>query len=229
MALTDFKSAKSAHQKLCRTLNVGKERERDSKLNELLSKKPNEVFKHVKSEKCKQSTKLKNLKVDDKLYTEENIADGFFDSISQLKTAKSKPTYYFKSFLEYHRLILEMSRSGNKIPQITTSQAEELLRKIRASVFDFYSITAAHYVNGGHAAIQHFKFLVNTVLNNIELASIEEMNTSHAVVLHKGHGKDKNLASSYRTIGSCPFIAKSVDIYLGQLSKDDWKSVQAET
>ena len=30
-------------------------------------------------------------------------------------------------------------------------------------------------------------------------------------------------------ISSCPFIAKTVDIYLGDLSKDDWNTKQAET
>ena len=63
----------------------------------------------------------------------------------------------------------------------------------------------------------------------LQLASIRELNTAHAVVLHKGHGKTRSLSSSYRTISSCPFIAKALDIYLGELSKDDWKEVQAPT
>ena len=94
---------------------------------------------------------------------------------------------------------------------------------------DFFSITASHYLNGGHAGILHFQFLVNKVLENIEIASIKELNTAHAIVLHKGHDKDKNLSSSYRTISSCPFIAKAADIYLGHLSKDDLKLAQAAT
>ena len=84
-----------------------------------------------------------------------------------------------------------------------------------------YSVTASHYLNGGVVAIKHFQFLFNSILTNIELAAIEEMNVAHAVVLRKGHGKDKNLSSSYRLISSCPFIAKAVDIYIGDLSKDD--------
>ena len=68
-----------------------------------------------------------------------------------------------------------------------------LLKKIRSSVADFYSITAAHYINGGEAAIP-------------------ELNTVHAVILHKGHKNDKSLDSSYRTISSCPFLAKCIDI-----------------
>ena len=124
---------------------------------------------------------------------------------------------------------MTIGKSGSKIPKISLTQAESILKKIRPAVSDFYSVTASHYLNGGDVAIRHFQFLFNSVLKNIELAAIEEMNVAHAVVLHKGHGKDKNLSSSYRLISSCPFIAKTVDIHLGELSKENWKSCQAET
>ena len=100
---------------------------------------------------------------------------------------------------------------------------------MKPHVSNFFSITAAHYLYGGDAAINHFQFLFNTVLENIETASVEEFNKAHAIILFKGHGKDKNVSSSYRTISSCPFLAKSVDTYLGQLSKPDWNLKQAET
>ena len=100
---------------------------------------------------------------------------------------------------------------------------------IKPDVSDFYSNTANHYLHGGDSALLHFQFLVNTVLDNIELAAIEELNQTHAVILFKGHGKDKNISSSYRTISSCPFTAKAVDVYLGELSKDDWAAKQAVT
>ena len=66
-------------------------------------------------------------------------------------------------------------------------------------------------------------------MENIELAGIPELNTVHALILHKGHNKDKNIDSSYRTISSCPFLAKCIDIYFGELSKEDWKLCKAVT
>ena len=72
-------------------------------------------------------------------------------------------------------------------------------------------------------------FLINTVIDHIELASMQELNTTHAEVLHKGHGKDRHQATSYRTISSCLFTAKAVNMYLGDLSKADWNEVQAFT
>ena len=82
---------------------------------------------------------------------------------------------------------------------------------------------------GGSAAVKLFQFLINTIIKNIEFAAIEELNKAHAIILHKGHNKSRSLASSYRIISSCPFLAKATEIYLGDLSKEDWKSCQAPT
>ena len=122
-----------------------------------------------------------------------------------------------------------MCKSGAKIPEISVTQAKELLGKIRPGVSNFYSITAAHFLNGGTVTIKLFQFLVNTVLKNIEIASVEEMNKAHAIILHKCHRKSRTLTSSYRTISSCPFLAKATEIHLGDLTKEDWASAQAPT
>ena len=55
------------------------------------------------------------------------------------------------------------------------------------------------------------------------------MNTVYANILYKGHGKDKTVDSSYRTISTCPLIAKSLDTYIGELSLPDWHAAEPET
>ena len=228
-AVKNFKSAESIHQNLQRKHKVSQEVDRDNKLLHLISKQPRDIFKASKNTKSSQTGKLKSLQVGNKIYSEENIADGFYDSISELKTLPEITATAFERFSEDHRHIVEICKSGRKIPKITLIQAEALLKKIRPSVSDIFSVTAAHYVNGGTTTIRHFQFLLNTVIENIELSAVEELNKVHAIILHKGHKKVKTLASSYRTISSCPFIAKSADIYLGDLSKDDWGACQAPT
>ena len=228
-AKAEYKSAKSLHQNLVRKHNVSKEIERDDEFNDILSKQPSKVYKTIKNRKSSQSSKLKSLKVGDKTYNEESVADGFYDSLVQLKTLPKVTATSFERFSEDHRHIVEICKEAPKIPKLSESQAEKLLKKIRPSVADFFSITAAHYLNGGGTTIRHFQFIVNSILNSIEVSCVEELNTAHAVILHKGHGKDKGLATSYRTISSCPFISKAIDIYLGDLSKEDWNTSQAET
>ena len=84
---------------------------------------------------------------------------------------------------------------GNSIfvqPKVSKPERYRAL-KLSRNCPDFYSVTAAHYINGGETALAHFCFLFNTMLENIELTAVPEMNTAHAIVLHKGHGKDKAL------------------------------------
>ena len=228
-ALTLFKTAKSFHQKVIRNHRVAQESSRDDDLLDILSKQPRDIFKKFRNNKSSQSTKVKSLLVGNKVYSEEKVADGFFDSISELKTLSEITATSFERFAEDHRHIIEILKAGAKVPKLSEKQAEALLKKIRPAVSDIFSVTAAHYINGGAIGIRHFQFLLNTILETIELACIDELNHVHAVILHKGHKKDRSLASSYRTISSCPFIAKAADIYLGDLSKDDWKSCQAPT
>ena len=158
-----------------------------------MSNNPQQVFKKIKSNKAKQAPRIKSLRVGDKLYTDERVADGFFDNISSLKTMKPISSSHFDSFAEDHRDIVEICKAGAKIPRITLKEAQDLLKKIRPGVSDFFSITAAHYLNGGSPALNHFIFLFNSVLENIENATIDEINRTHAVILHKGHRKDKNI------------------------------------
>ena len=107
-------------------------------------------------------------------------------------------------------------------------KSEQILRGLRKNVNDFYSITALHYLNAGTAGIDHFHFLLNGLISNVNLSSLEELNTVFAHVLHKGHGKDRNNARSYRTISTCPILAKALDIYVRELSMSEWNSAQSQ-
>ena len=224
-----FKETKSIHQNLVRKHNICNEIKRDEELHSLLSKDTRSIFNKFRKTKASQTGKIKSLQVGDKTYSEENIADGFYESISSLKTLPDIASPSFDRFCEDYHHIVEICKDGQKIPLLTEETAEKLLRRIKPGVSDFYSVTAAHYLHGGRVGIRHFLFLINMIIEEVELASIRELNTAHAVVLHKGHGKSRSLSSSYRTISSCPFIAKALDIYLGELSKDDWEGVQAPT
>ena len=228
-ALVAFKAAKSSYQNAVRRHQVHEECLRDQQLNDLLGQDKTIAFRRIKSGKKNLSSSIKSLKVGDRIYSENNVADGFYHSISSLKTLDTITSPSYESFASDYRHIVEISKSSKQIPRISLETALLLLKRIRNSVADFYSMTAAHYLNGGDVAVSHFCFLFNLILENIELAASPELNTAHAVILHKGHDKDRSLDSSYRTISSCPFLAKCIDIYLGDLSKADWNSVQAPT
>ena len=50
-----------------------------------------------------------------------------------------------------------------------------------------------------------------------------------AVILYKGHGKNKESDRSYRTISTCPLLAKAMDMYVGGLYQCGWTEAQADT
>ena len=100
---------------------------------------------------------------------------------------------------------------------------------MKPHVADFCSITPLHYINAGSDGFLHFNFLLNTVINDVNLTSAEELNVVYALLLHKGHGKLKTVDRSYRTISTCPFLAKALDLYLHELYIADWDTLQAPT
>ena len=100
---------------------------------------------------------------------------------------------------------------------------------MKSTVNDFYSITPAHYLNAGDIGLEHFNFLLNTIIEDVNIATIEELNACYALLLHKGHGKPRNIDRAYRTISTCPVLSKGLDLYIRQVHKDKWASCQATT
>ena len=115
------------------------------------------------------------------------------------------------------------------MPPISFQQSSDILFSVKADVNDFFSITANHFIHAGHAGISHFHFLLSSIINNVNLAGLDELNTAWACILYKGHLKDKESDRSYRNISTCPFLAKCADVYAGKLYGEGWASVQAET
>ena len=74
----------------------------------------------------------------------------------------------------------------------------------------------------GEAGILHLNLLLNAIIDNVNILSCEQLSTVSACVLHKGHGKNKILADSYRTISSCQFLSKALDSYISLLYGSTW-------
>ena len=227
---TAVSSARSALQKLKRKSQLQDELSRDANLHRVLSSDSKLLFSSIKSSK-KAPVQINKLNVGNEVFTGENVGKGFFKSIKSLKTKDPSllecPTY--RSFLGLHHHILDICKAGEKIPLLSFKNAKELLKSVKPGVSDFYSISALHYINGGDEGVLHFQLLLNAILSEVENFAISEMNKVWAIVLHKGHGKDKNSDRSYRTISSCPFLAKCADKYIGNLSEPSWSAAKAET
>ena len=105
----------------------------------------------------------------------------------------------------------------------------DLLMRMKKNVMDIFSITALHYLNAGREGLVHFNFLLNAIVSNVNNATLEELNLVLGLILYKGHNKEKTSDRAYRTISTCPFMAKATDLYLRDLYHHHWDSCQADT
>ena len=142
------------------------------------------------------------------------------------------PTHSSSSYKRYcsdYDHILKICSAGLKIPSISGENSKKLLSGLKGDVNDLYSITARHYINAGSEGLLHFTFILNLVISNINISSLDYLNSVWATILYKGHGKDKQSERSYRTISTCPLISKALYKYVGGLFETGWASAQAET
>ena len=63
----------------------------------------------------------------------------------------------------------------------------------------------------------------------VENATIVELNVALGLILYKGHKKEKTSSRSYRTISTCPFLSKALDLHIQDLHQDKWDICQADT
>ena len=104
--------------------------------------------------------------------------------------------------------VMKLVQNSQPIPELTLQHGEELLKKLKSSVIDFYSLTSLHFLYAGFDGICHFVFLINSILSCIKSSSLEELNSIWATILYKGGKKDPEVDRSYRSISCCPVIAK---------------------
>ena len=224
--------ARATLQRLTRTLRQEDSNRRDQHLHLILEKQPAALFKAIRSMKNSSSGEIQKLTVVGKVYSGPDVPDGFYDSLSSLKSPDMDSIHSSSSYKRYcadYDHILQICGAGLKIPPVTGEDAEKLLLSLKGDVNDLYSITAKHYTNAGSEGLTHFMFILNLIITNINLSSLDYLNSVWAMILYKGHGKNKESDRSYRTISTCPLVSKALDKHVGGLFESGWATAQAET
>ena len=227
-----LKSAKTAHRRLIRNINFNKNYKEDQKMFTLLSSEPSSIFRKIRSLKSASSSQIPFLTVGDTKYEGESVKDGFFFSIKNLKSKPNpeEPKHDLtEPLIDDYKHILDICQNKVDLPPISLDSSTKILKKMKATVNDFYSITPEHFINAGKPGFEHFNFLLNCVIEDTKVATIEELNSCYALLLFKRHGKPKTKDSSYRTISTCPTVSKALDMYIRDLHKDKWSTQEART
>ena len=206
--------------------------ERDQKLFQILEENPRGAFAFINSFRKSSASKIETLSVGDKVYQGDRVPDGFYDSMSSIKTCNLEQLSqdpYIAEHLSNHDHILKLCQDKRTIPPINLQTSTALLNRLKKNVSDIYSITALHFLNAGNEGLKHFNCILNGIISNVNLATIEEMNMVLGLIFYKGHNKPKTSDRSYRTISTCPLWAKAVDLYLRDLYHHHWDQCQAPT
>ena len=223
---------KARHRKLIREANAAESLKRDTELFTILDQNSTKVYKAVRAGKGDVTRKISKLSANGRCYTGESVPDGFFDSLLELKSfdeTKIQDPEAFNRYEADYENIIKLCSTENDIPRISLEDSTKILRRIRPNVNDYHSVTANHFLHAGETGINHFHLLLEALIEDINNITIEEVNTVHAAILFKGHSKDKTSARSYRTISTCPLVAKALDMFIRDLNINSWNLDQAPT
>ena len=229
---TKVKLFRTEHRQLVRRTRMHNNIKRDKNLDLIRSVGANQLYKNVNKIKSKTAININKLTVGNKVYEGDNVADGFFDSISSLKkldeaALHSSPSY--SSAKEDYENILKVLSRSQSIPAISLDKTRKILKSLKPSVNDYYSITGAHYLHSGEAGVEHLHYLLNLLISDLNNLDLDELSIVWACILYKGHNKDRSSDRSYRTISTCPFVSKALDKYISDLHSKEWNTHTAET
>ena len=232
LAKSTYKSALKSYKTAVRTVRLNGESNQDSKLLTILSDDPSSLYTFIRSSKGSSQTKIEKLSVKNKVYFGDRVPDGFYDTMTSLKSCD--PTELLSNppvaeQLSNYDHISKLCEESRPLPLISQKVAASLLSRLKKNVKDFYSVTALHYLNAGDEGLAHFQELLNAIITEVDNATIVELNVAHGIILYKGHKKEKTSERSYRTISTCPFLSKALDLYIRDLYQDQWNDCQAST
>ena len=224
-------AAKTYHRKLVRAYNSKNNSLENSKMFAIMSPSTSHsIYQKIRAIKKPTAQKIPFLKVGKETFYGNDVKNGFFLSISSLKKRDSKIIEdTLINHVDDYNNILELCQNKRDLPNISIEASNKILFKMKKTVNDLYSITPAHFTNAGKSGLVHFNFLLNIVIDDVNNATVEELNSCYALLLYKSHGKIRTNDNAYRTISTCPVVSKALDIYIRDLHSIKWNSKQATT
>ena len=231
-SLRQLELTRKAYRQAVRSARLKQAVSRDQMLDTILTNNPSKLYSSLRNGKKSKSSRIEKLKVGEKVYEGSQVGDGFFESMSSLKTcdleALSQDPLLSEYFSNYSH-ILKICHDKQNIPPVSTKKAADLLKRMKKNVTDIYGITAQHYNYAGQSGIDHLASQLNSILSDVKNGTIKELNVALGLIYYKGHQKDKNSDRSYRTISTCPFVAKVLDLYMRDLYQNKWDTCTAPT
>ena len=224
--------AKRFYRQKVREARLQMQLKRDRLLDTILSENPTKLYSYLRNCKKAKATKIEKLVVGKKIYSGNMVRDGFYDSMSSLKSCDKQALLDDPSLSEHfsnYDHIMKVCQKNSNIPEANIHTAAKILQRLKKHVTDINGVTVQHYMNAGHEGLAHFVTQLNCIISEVNNGTIDELNLALGLILYKGHRKEKNSDRSYRTISTCPLLAKALDLHLRDLYQDQWDTCTAAT
>ena len=166
---------------------------RDTKANQILSSNPAKFYQYARSLKPSNPS-LDKLEAGGYVFYGDEVADGFFLAMTNLKNPSLDISTPSVDASLIFSTIISICAQSTPIPESTYSEAFSLLKTLNLHVSDMHSISPTHYLAAGTTGISHFQALLNTLVKNVNLSTLEELNLAWVVMLHKGGSKPRHLS-----------------------------------
>ena len=231
-SMRQLQTARNGYRQAVRANRLRQSVIRDSKLDTILSKDPRKIFLYLRSIRRTKTKTIQSLTVGSKIYTGDRVGDGFYESMTSLKSCNIESLKHDQDLSHHfsnYQHIMKICQAKQNIPPISVHAASKLLSRMKTHVTDIYGVTPLHYLYAGDEGILHYTELLNSLITEVNNVTLAELNRTLGIILYKGHRKDKNSDRSYRTISTCPLLAKSVDLYARDLLQEQWQQCTAST
>ena len=120
----DYKNAQYLHRKLVRSFKAKTSSLRDS----MLLNNPAKTYSMIRNSRRTKATNINKLHVGERTYVGNDVPDGFFDSVSKLKTSDKtrldKSSFYQEATSNYNHII-KLSQESQPLKAITETPRAE--------------------------------------------------------------------------------------------------------
>ena len=147
-------------------------RKRDATINSVLSTNPKNLYKTIRKLKVSQAPALDTLHIGESIFRGAQVANGFYLALSSLKNTTSTIAK------QIFNNIINLCKHGVKIPPVSHDQAQDILKCLKWDVRDIFDNSPDHFLQAGEAGISHYAFLLNAVIWDIIMASLQELNST---------------------------------------------------
>ena len=146
--------------------------------------------------KRSQAPALDTLHIEGEAFSGARVADGFYTALSSLKIPSDPALQPTEAAKEIFSNIVKLCKAGAEIPPVSQDQAKNISKRLKPTVRDIYGNSPHHYIQAGDDGVTHYTFLLNLIIKDISLASLEELNSTWSYICFKGGAKQRDQASS---------------------------------